>query len=409
MQEIILVLNAGSSSLKFKVFDMQNQIIALGQIEGIDLAPSFVAKDSQGEIMATYQWSAQEAHQHALVLEYLVTWIMETFKGYQLKACGHRVVHGGTIFKESVLIDDGVIANIRNLIPLAPLHQPHHLRIIELMQKMFKELPQIAVFDTAFHQSMQGNAIMFAIPYRLYQEGVRRYGMHGISYAYIMHQLKQNYPHLSNQKLIVAHIGSGASLCAIENGRSVMTTMGMTALDGVPMGTRPGSIDPGVLLYLMENKNYGVDEMRDFLYHQSGVMGLSEFSSNFYTLECNMDTHEGARRALEFMTLRVAEEIARLMVWLGGCEGIIFTAGVGENSAYFRAEVCKHLAYLGVQLDENKNLAGKEECISTKQSSFVVLRIPTNEELMIALDAKDLSNGSKPFEKFITNAKNTNS
>lgn len=390
MKEIILVINAGSSSLKFKVFDLENQAIASGQVEGIDQAPSFKAKDSDGKVIAEYAWSEKEAHNHALVLEYLISWIMETFKEYKLRACGHRVVHGGTIFNKSVRINEKVIADIESLIPLAPLHQPHNLRVIKLMCSMFPEMPQVAVFDTAFHQTMQGNATMYAIPYSLYKEGVRRYGMHGTSYAYIAKKMKETYPSFADKKLIVAHIGSGASLCAMENGKSVITTMGMTALDGVPMGTRPGSIDNGILLYLMESKGYGIDEIRDFLYYKSGVGGLSEFSSNFYTLECNTEKNEGAKRAFHFMTFRVAEEIAKLMVSLGGCDGIIFTAGVGENSARFRADVCRQLAYLGVKVDEAKNTS-KSELISHDDSKIAVFAIPTNEELMIVLDTMALS------------------
>lgn len=391
MKEIILVINAGSSSLKFKVFNLENNVIASGQVEGIDLAPSFKAKDANLEVIGEHKWSEKEAHNHALVLEYLIQWILDTFKEYKLRACGHRVVHGGTIFKQSVLIDEKVIKDIESLIPLAPLHQPHHLRVIKLMHKMFPDLPQVAVFDTAFHQTMQGNATMYAIPYELYKEGVRRYGMHGTSYAYIVKKMQEDFPHLADKKIIVAHIGSGASLCAIENGKSVMTTMGMTALEGVPMGTRPGSFDPGVLLYLMENKGYGFEEIRDFLYYKSGVGGLSEFSSNFYTLECNLDKHEGAKRAFDFMVFRVAEEIAKLSVSLKGVDAVVFTAGVGENSSYFRAEVCKHLEYLGFKIDEAKNNSRKDLQINAPESKVSIFAIPTNEELMIVLDTTALT------------------
>lgn len=391
MKEIILVINAGSSSLKFKIFDLNDCAIASGQVEGIDLAPSFKAKDAQGAVIAEHKWSEKEAHNHALVLEFLIQWITQTFKEYTLRACGHRVVHGGTLFDSSVLITDQVIEDIQSLIPLAPLHQPHNLRVIKLMKEKYPALPQVAVFDTAFHQSMQGNATMYAIPYGLYKEGVRRYGMHGTSYAYIAQKLKESYPAIADKKIIVAHIGSGASLCAIKGGKSVMTTMGMTALDGVSMGTRPGSIDPGILLYLMESKGYGVDEIRDFLYYKSGVGGLSELSSSFYTLECNIHQHEGAKRAFEFMTFRVAEEIARLSVSLGGVDAIVFTAGVGENSAYFRKEVCDRLGYLGVKIDEAKNQTRGEELISAKDAQVQIYAIPTNEELMIVLDTKKIT------------------
>lgn len=391
MKEIVLVINAGSSSLKFKIFDLNDSVIASGQVEGIDLAPSFKAKNADDAVIAEHKWSQKEAHNHALVLEFLINWITQTFKEYTLKACGHRVVHGGTIFDASVLVTDKVIQDIESLISLAPLHQPHNLRVIKLMREKYPTLPQVAVFDTAFHQTMQGNATMYAIPYKLYQEGVRRYGMHGISYAYIARKLKESYPEIADKKIIVAHIGSGASLCAIKEGKSVMTTMGMTALDGVSMGTRPGSIDPGILLYLMESKGYGVDEIRDFLYYKSGVGGLSEFSSNFYTLECNIDQNQGAKRALEFMTFRVAEEIARLSVSLGGVDGIVFTAGVGENSAYFRKEVCKQLEHLGVKIDEDKNQTRGQEVIGAKDSQVKLYAIPTNEELMIVLDTKRLA------------------
>lgn len=391
MKEIILVINAGSSSLKFKIFDLNDSVIASGQVEGIDLAPSFKAKDADGAVIAEHKWSEKEAHNHALVLEYLINWITQAFKEYTLKACGHRVVHGGTIFDSSVLVSDQVIKDIESLIPLAPLHQPHNLRVIKLMREKYPNLPQVAVFDTAFHQTMQGNATIYAIPYKLYKEGVRRYGMHGTSYAYIAYKLRESYPEIADKRIVVAHIGSGASLCAINGGKSVMTTMGMTALDGVSMGTRPGSIDPGILLYLMESKGYGIDEIRDFLYYKSGVGGLSEFSSNFYTLECNIDKNEGAKRALDFMTFRVAEEIARLSVSLGGIDGIVFTAGVGENSAYFRKEVCKRLEYLGVKIDESKNQTRGEEVIGAGDSQIGVYAIPTNEELMIVLDTKKLT------------------
>ncbi|ANV97721.1 hypothetical protein BBW65_02380 [Helicobacter enhydrae] len=386
MKEIILVINAGSSSLKFKIFDLNHEAIAYGQVEGIDLAPSFKAKDADGNVIAEYAWGREDAHNHSMVLGYLVDWITGTFEGYRLRACGHRIVHGGTLFNASVLVTDEVVEQIESLIPLAPLHQPHHLRVIKLMKQRYPELPQVAVFDTAFHQSMQGNATMYAIPYELYQEGVRRYGMHGTSYAYIVHKLQESQSAFADKRLIVAHIGSGASLCAINNGKSVMTTMGMTALDGVCMGTRPGSIDPGILLYLMENKGYGVDKIREFLYYKSGVGGLSELSSNFYTLECEMAQNEGAKRAYDFMTYRTAEEIARLMVSLGGADAIIFTAGVGENSAYFRAEVCRQLEYLGVKIDAQKNQSRNDEVISAPESKIAVLTIPTNEELMIVLD-----------------------
>lgn len=390
MKEIVLVINAGSSSLKFKIFDPSDVVVASGQVEGIDLSPSFKAKDAQNAVIAEHQWSEKEAHNHALVLEFLIDWIMKTFKDYVLKACGHRVVHGGTLFDSSVLVTQEVIEQIESLIPLAPLHQPHNLRVIKLIKERYPDLPQVAVFDTAFHQTMQGHATMYAIPYKLYKEGVRRYGMHGISYAYIAHKLKESYPDMADKKIIIAHIGSGASLCAIKGGKSVMTTMGMTALDGVSMGTRPGSIDPGILLYLMESKGYGVDEIRDFLYYRSGVGGLSELSSNFYTLECNIDQHDGAKRAFGFMTFRVAEEIARLSVSLGGVDAIVFTAGVGENSAYFRKEVCSQLGHFDIRLDEEKNQTKGEEIISEKGAKVGVYAIPTNEELMIALDVKKL-------------------
>ena len=391
MKEIILVVNAGSSSLKFKIFDKQDKAIASGQVEGIDIAPSFKAKDANGEVIGEHKWSESDAHNHSLVLDYLIKWIMETFKEYKLVSCGHRVVHGGTIFNKSVKVDDKVIADIESLIPLAPLHQPHNLRVIKLMREMFPDMSQVAVFDTAFHQTMEGNATMYAIPYSLYKEGVRRYGMHGTSYAYIAKKLKDSYPEVASKRFVVAHIGSGASLCAIKDGKCVMTSMGMTALEGVPMGTRPGSIDPGILLYLMESKGYGLDEIRDFLYYKSGVGGLSEFSSNFYTLEVNYNENEGAKRALDFMAFRVAEEIAKLTVSLGGIDGIIFTAGVGENSAFFRSQVCAQLAYLGVSIDEDKNAMRGVEKVSKDDSKVMVFAIPTNEELMIAYDTKALA------------------
>ncbi|MDU7693576.1 MAG: acetate/propionate family kinase [Helicobacter sp.] len=390
MKKIILVMNAGSSSLKFKIYEDKANI-ASGQIERVGLSdPIFSAKDANGAVIGDKKWSDGVVRDHEFVLSFLVDWILGTFKGYEISACGHRVVHGGVLFNKATILDDKALNDLESVTHLAPLHNPNALRIIKLMRKLFPSMPQVGVFDTSFHQSMPEEATYYAIPYELYKEGVRRYGMHGTSYQYIIHKMSEDFPDFAKKRLVIAHIGSGASLCATNNGKCVLTTMGLTALEGVPMGTRAGSIDPGILLYLMENKNFGVDEIRDFLYHKSGMLGLSGYSPNFYALEMDIPKKSEAARAYGFMTTRTAEEIARLMVASNGCDGIVFTAGVGENSSYFRSEVCKKLAYLGIKLDDAKNEKRGEAVISSPDSKIKIFTIPTNEELMIALETKAL-------------------
>lgn len=392
-QDIILVVNAGSSSLKFKIFTLNNEVLGSGQVSSIDVCPKFKADNAAGERIKEHLWEKSDAHNHSKVLEWLLAWIKEEYSGYNLAACGHRVVHGGTIFTKSTIINKDTLAKMEELTKLAPLHQPHNLRVIKLLRETNPTMPQVAVFDTSFHQSMEGNATYYAIPYELYKEGIRRYGFHGTSYAFIVHEMRARYKDFVDKKMVVAHIGSGASLCAIKEGKSVMTTMGLTALEGVPMGTRGGLMDPGIILYMVQERGLSPKELENWLYYKCGMQGLSNgFSSDFYELECALEKSEDARRAYGFMVYRVAEEIAKLSVSLGGMEVLVFTAGVGENSAKFRADVCAHLGHMGVIINPYANAERGTQEISCKDSKVKILTIPTNEELMIALDTKSVLN-----------------
>ncbi len=386
MNGLVIVLNAGSSSVKFSVFDNHNgdlKPIAKGQIEGVLSAPRFVAKDMQGVVLTESQWEAVAAEDpHGMAFEVLGAWLREYTAGSTPLAVGHRVAHGGPNYFESVIIDSAVLETLESLVPLVPLHQPHNLNPIRAIAKRRPELLQVACFDTAFHRGHPRVADRFALPDELYRAGVRRYGFHGISYEYIAGRLREVAPSIAEGRVVVAHLGSGASMCAMKNGKSVETTMGFSALDGLPMGTRCGSLDPGVLLYLMREKSMGVDQLEELLYKDSGILGISGISNDLRDLLKSQEPR--AIEAIDYFVYRIGQELGALTASLGGLDALVFTAGIGENSPEIRRRVCQNAAWLGMALDEEANKAGRHT-ISRPGTSPEVWVIPTEEERMIAL------------------------
>ncbi len=383
MSELLLVVNAGSSSLKFQVFEQAHDLSMRlrGQIEGIGTQPHFTVKDAQGKSLADEQLEGGQARDQAACLAYLGDWLRRTASGSTLVAVGHRVVHGGAKYSAPTLITSDVLAELEAFVPLAPLHQPFNLAPIRALLAARPELPQVACFDTAFHRTQPVEAELFALPREMFDQGVRRYGFHGLSYEYIAQQLPQVAPQIADKRVIVAHLGSGVSMCAINHGRSVASTMGFTALDGLPMGTRCGNLDPGVVIYLARERGMSIDEIESLLYKRSGLLGLSGESNDMRALLASKS--EAARQAVEYFLYRIGREAGSLASALGGLDAIVFTAGIGENSPEIRARACAQLAWLGVELDPQANAAGGP-CISHPGCTVSAWTIPTNEELMIA-------------------------
>ena len=385
MTDAILVLNAGSSSIKFSLFaeaGVEPAVVASGQVESLDTSPHFIAKDSAGQTASENRWTQGTILGHDGAVAHIMDWLKTTYAAqHQLVAVGHRVVHGGVDYSAPVRIDRGVVANLEKLIPLAPLHQPHNLGPIRILMERMPQLPQVACFDTAFHRTNPPLAQMFALPSELTESGVRRYGFHGISYEYIASVLPKFDERAAAGKTVVLHLGNGASMCALQACASVASTMGFTALDGLPMGTRCGAIDPGVMLYLMDERRMDARAIEKLLYHQSGLLGVSGISSDMRTLLASSDPR--ARLAIDLYCYRIRREIGSLAGALGGLDAIVFTAGIGQNSAAIREQVCRDAAWLGVELDPTANAAGGPR-ISTPGSRASAWSIPTNEELMIA-------------------------
>ncbi|MDR3537427.1 MAG: acetate/propionate family kinase [Acetobacteraceae bacterium] len=382
---VILVLNAGSSSIKFSVFPAaarpdRADLVCEGECEGIGHRGHVFAKDGAGATLVDAQLGEDTTHDDALAA--LLRWLAGRFPDDRLAAAGHRVVHGGSRYSAPVLIDASVMAEMRALIPLAPLHQPHHIAAIEAVARQHPDLPQVACFDTAFHHTQAAVATAFALPHRLTAEGVRRYGFHGLSYEYIAGVLPDIVgPALADGRVVVAHLGSGASMCALHARRSVATTMGFTALDGLMMGRRCGTIDPGVILYLMQQKGLSADAVSNLLYHDCGLFGVSGVSDDMRTLLAS--DAPLAKDAVELFVYRIARELGSLAAALGGVDALVFTAGIGEHAAAVRARVCELAAWLGVALDAPANQAGGPR-ISTTGSRMSAWVIPTDEDLMIA-------------------------
>ncbi|WP_448191210.1 acetate/propionate family kinase [Azospirillum sp. sgz301742] len=381
----ILVINAGSSSLKFSVFrEVAGGDVAVainGQISGIGTEPKFEAKDTSKHLLADKAWGPGEKSDRTALLGYLLDWVEEHLDGARLIGAGHRVVHGGSKYSHPVRLTPEVIAELEALVPLAPLHQPHNLAAIKALAEGHPELPQVACFDTAFHRGQPWQSQTFALPRAMTEEGIRRYGFHGLSYEYIARRLPEVAPELAGAHTVVCHLGSGASMCAIKGGKSIDSTMGFTAVDGLPMGTRTGRLDPGVLIYLMRAKGMGADELEKLLYNKSGLLGVSGVSNDMRVLLESADPH--AVEAVELFCHSVAKETGALAASMGGLDAIVFTAGIGERSAPVRARVAKKLAWLGVRLDADANDANETK-ISTADSRIPVFVIPTDEERMIA-------------------------
>lgn len=381
MTHFILTINGGSSSIKFAMFGIGGAglpLICGGQIEGLRDSASFHVRDASGKAMAEREIGAAVTHEQAL--SSLLKWLDERFSGSTLVAAGHRVVHGGARFTAPIRVDATAMLALRALVPLAPLHQPHNLAAIEALSKLHPDLPQIACFDTAFHAGQSAQATNFALPRDLTGQGIRRYGFHGLSYEYVAGVL----PHLlgpdaAQGRVVVAHLGSGASLCALHGRRSVATTMGFTALDGLMMARRCGTIDPGVILYLMQEKAMTAASVSDLLYNNSGLLGVSSFSDDMRTLLASAAPE--AKEAVDLFVYRIGRELGSLAAALGGLDALVFTAGIGEHAPEIRRRVCQDASWLGIKLDEKANAHGGP-CISdSKVSAWVV---PTDEDLMIA-------------------------
>jgi acetate kinase len=382
--DTILVVNAGSSSVKFQVFDADGgtglKRLIKGQMSGIGTRPRLRAEGADRTLLIDQSYAPERVADVATALAVAGAWLRETHNLEPI-AVGHRVVHGGPQYDQPVLVDMDVLAQLERYVSLAPLHQPNNLAPIRSILARSPDLPQVACFDTAFHRGHNALADHYAIPERFYAEGVRRYGFHGLSYEYVAGRLPQVAPTIAAGRVIVAHLGSGASMCALSASRSVESTMGFTALDGLPMGTRPGQIDPGVVRYLIEEKHMTAAQVQDLLYGGCGLKGLSGLSNDVRELEASPDPQ--ARFALDYFVYRVGLHAGLLAAALGGLDAFVFTAGIGENSPTIRARIAEKLTWLGVVFDPAANAAGKS-LISRPESKVAVLVVPTDEELMIA-------------------------
>ncbi len=391
-----LTLNAGSSSVKFGLFalgEAEPRAVATGQIEAIGGEPRLRVKDADsGGILERALEAASAADPGMAVLRVLDA-LAETHPGAEIDAVGHRVVHGGVVYEAPAELSDAVLADLEAFSPLAPLHQPHNLAGVRAASAAFPKARQIACFDTSFHRKHPWVNDVFALPRRYYEEGVRRYGFHGLSYDYVSGELARFAPHLHAGRVVVAHLGAGASMCALLGGRSVGSTMGFSALDGLPMGTRCGQLDPGVVLYLMEHEGMSAAEISDLLFKRSGLLGLSGISNDMRTLEAS-DAPEAAE-AIDYFVFRVRRELGALAAVLGGLDALVFCGGIGENAAAIRARICEGTEWLGIEIDRAAN-AEHRRVISTDLSRARALVIRTNEELVIARAAARLLSEEPP-------------
>lgn len=378
----IAVLNAGSSSIKFALYEAgpDGALLYRGQIERLAAAAHLKAVDAGGKTAAERDWLEGTLDHRAATRE-IIRLGRELLIGRAVAAVGHRVVHGGEGFSAPARVDARLLAKLAELVPLAPLHQPHNLAPIEAIAEAAPQIPQVACFDTAFHRSQPALAQQFALPRELTAAGVRRYGFHGLSYDYVVTRLREIEPGLADARLVIAHLGNGASLCAVQHGRSVASTMGFTAMDGLMMGTRTGALDPGVILYLIQERGMDAAAIEDLLYRRSGLLGVSGLSADMRTLR--QAGTPAAREAIALFVYRIVREIGSLVAALGGLDGIVFTAGIGENDAATRAEVAAGCGWLGLALDEARNRQGLGR-ISRDDSRTSAWVVPTDEERMIA-------------------------
>jgi acetate kinase len=385
-EPLIGVINAGSSSVKFSFYEGERRLLT-GQVDGIGAHLSASATGPDGEKLDPPELGTKPPTVPSEVLPAIMPWAREKLGDRQLDALGHRVVHGGLHHSRPARVTPELLAELEALVPLAPLHEPHNLAPIKMAMTLDSELPQVACFDTAFHRTAPEVEQAFALPYTFYEEGIRRYGFHGLSYEYIASVLPERAPEIANGRVVVAHLGNGCSACATQNRVSIATTMGFTALDGLPMGTRCGELDAGVVLHLIQQKGMSAEALVDLLYRRSGMLGLSGISSDFRELLASDNPR--ARFAVEVFCYRVARHIASLAAALGGLDGMVFTAGVGENAAPVRSAICRACGWLGVELDEAANRDQKLR-ISTPDSRVAVYVIKTDENLMIARHARAL-------------------
>jgi acetate kinase len=389
LPDAILTLNAGSSSLKFALYsgaDMLTRLVS-GDIEGIGTDPRFHATDAGGAVLAERSWPGEAGLAHEYFIDELLGWVDGHLGNNRLAGVGHRIVHGGSSFTAPVRLDADIIEALDALAPLAPLHQPHNLNAVRAVARLRPALLQVGCFDTAFHSRMAPTVTRIALPREITDAGMRRFGFHGLSYEYIAGRLAEISPSLARGRMIVAHLGNGASLCALADGVSMDTTMSFTPLDGLVMGTRCGAIDPGCLLYLMRERHMDATALEDLLYHHSGLKGVSGISSDMRDLLASKDPR--AAEAIDLFTFHVAREMAALCATLGGLDGLVFTAGIGENAPEVRRRICERAAWMGIALDQSANRENAS-CISTPQSIVAVWVIPTDEELMIARHVKPL-------------------
>lgn len=389
---MILVLNAGSSSVKFALIDTTHPgeeiDVARGSFDGIGQNPRWAARRNDGSPSESEVLVGSEKATHADAVARILAWIDRHYGLKALKAAGHRVVHGGAMFSAPVMVDGATIDMLRTLIPLAPLHQPHNLAAIESLRALAPELPQMACFDTAFHATVPEFARNFALPRALTTKGIRRYGFHGLSYQYIAQELRRSAPALAEGRVVVAHLGNGASLCAMRDGKSVATTMGFSAIDGLMMGTRAGSIDPAVIFYLMREEGMNAAEVEGMLYNRSGLLGVSGISSDMRLVRDAMATRIEAREAVAMFSYRILRETGSMIAALGGIDAFIFTAGIGEHDAELRADIINGLKFAGFSLDSIGNKSKARQISGTTGPKALI--IPTNEELMIARETASL-------------------
>jgi acetate kinase len=392
MIPVLLVLNAGSSSLKFQVFDLVEaespRRAFRGLFEGLGGSPHLLIRDGAGTMVTDEAVRDTPAFGHEEALLHVAAWLRAHSRGFRLAAAGHRVVHGGMAHASPVRVDAEVLEALERLVPLAPLHQPHNLEPIRILQRRFPDLPQIACFDTAFHRNQPQIAQLFALPHAMTEAGVRRYGFHGLSYAYIASVLAEYDPALATGRVVVAHLGNGASLCALDGRRSVATTMGFSALDGLPMGTRCGSLDAGVIFYMLREMKLSAEEAERVLYTRSGLLGVSGLSSDMRKLRALAATDPDAQLAIDLFVYRIGREIGSLVAALGGIDAFVFTGGIGENDVATRAEVLRGAAWAGFELDAAANASGGPRL--TRGPGPAAWVIPTDEELMIARGTRDV-------------------
>ena len=390
MSDAIVVLNAGSSSIKFSLFALaakDMRVVARGQIEGLFTSPKFVSKDDGGQVLAEKSWGDGVKLGQEGALDHLVAYLREELKDHRLVGVGHRIAHGGPEIAKPMRMDEHLVLGLEKFVPLAPLHQPHNLAPIRFLFERAPQLPQVACFDTSFHRTNNQISQLFALPLEYYEAGVRRYGFHGLSYEFIARVLPEYDEKAARGKTVVLHLGNGASMCAMEASRSTACTMGFCAVDGLMMGTRSGTLDPGVILYLMAQRGMSAEAIEKLIYTQSGLLGISGISSDMRSLLTSPEPR--AKLAIDLYVYRIQRELGSLAAALQGIDAIVFTGGIGENAALIRARVCRDASWLGVELDESANTRGGPR-ISPAKSRVAAWVIPTNEELMIARHTRNV-------------------